>query len=315
MKKLMINLIILVPLIFINAKCISPQIGLSQKFSVVGKYRVGMAYGFDVNGNYVYMGTNDGLLILDISNIKSPVFAGKLDLGFIRDVKLVDGVVYLSGGGNGFFIVDVSNVKQPKLIGKYQDNGEIYGFAKSGPYAFLCDRKEGVKVIDISDPFNPRKISHWSNGGQYWEIEIRDNLAYVADIRDGLEIIDITNPMSLTLINTVPETKGACSIQINDEQICVGTLKGIFVLDIKDPRVPSLIMSTLTSQEVKEGFISKDLLLAGTGGVIAFDITNPKDPLQLAKWTMSGTHKVIYDGSYIYTALNRFYILKLDKNQ
>ncbi|MBZ5500572.1 MAG: hypothetical protein LAP85_29630 [Acidobacteriia bacterium] len=312
MKRTGINLTLLVLLTVTNSSCIDPTIGGDGRLSVVGRYRIDMAYGFDIKDNYAYLGTNDGLLVLDISKRESPAKVAELELGFIRDVGVIDGVAYLSGGTNGFIIVDISDAKQPKLLGRYRDQGEIYGFAKSGPYAYLCDRLEGLKVIDIKDPGNPKKIGQWSNGGQYWEISIRDQIAYVADMRDGLEIVEISDPTLPRLVATVPDTKGASSVHLVDEQLCLGSFNGIKTFDIKDPKAPRLVMSALGHQEVLEGYISKNLLFAGVDGVTVFDLTKPGEPIELAKWTIrGGVHGIIYDGHYIYTAKIGFYVLEL----
>jgi hypothetical protein len=171
---------------------------------------------------------------------------------------------------------------------------------------------EGLKVIDIKDLRNPRKNSQWSNGGQYWAIKIKDQIGYVADTRDGLEIVDISDPLSLSLIATIPNTEGASGVQLDDKQMCLGTLNGINLFDITNPRVPRLTMKTLSDREVRGGCVSKNLLCAGAGGIVVFDVTNPGEPIRLANWTITGgVHGIMYDGQYIYTAKMGFYILKL----
>jgi hypothetical protein len=72
------------------------------------------------------------------------------------------------------------------------------------------------------------------------------------------------------------------------------------------------MMSALGDQEVQAGRLSKHLLLAGAGGIVAFDISNPDQPVRLARWTIrGGVHEILYDGEYVYTAKKGFYILKL----
>ena len=314
MEKKIINLILLLSSLFIASRCLPPRIGGDGKLSIVGKNNIDIAYGFDIKNNYAFLGTNTGLLILDISNREKPLEVTELELGFIRKVTVIDRIVYLCGAGNGLIIVDVSDVKKPQVLGRYQDHGEIYGFAKSGSYAYICDRLEGIKVIDIQDPSHPKKISQWTNGGQYWEIEIRNDIAYVADVINGLELIDISDPNSLSLITTIPNTKGASSVQIEDKKICLGSHHGVKVFEIENPRAPQLIMSTLDDQEVLTGYLSKNLLFAGADGISVFDVTTPNKPIQLANWTITGgVHGIIYDGQYIYTAKLGFYILTIEK--
>ncbi len=314
MKKLSLPLVLLLSLFFIDMRCLPPRIGGDGKLSIVGKYNVDMAYGFDIKNNHVFLGTNRGLLILDISNREDPVRVTELELGFIIGVTVIDGIAYLCGGGNGFIIVDVSDVSTPKVLGTYRDQGEVYGFTRSDSYAYLCDRLEGLKVIDVQDPCHPGKISQWSNGGQYWDIQIKDHIAYVADVIDGLELIDISNPAAPRLMTTVPNTKGAVSIQLDGDNLCLGSHHGISVFDITDPEAPRLMLSMLGDQEVLEGCLSKNLLFAGSRGIIVFDIAKPNEPVRLATWTITGgVHGLLYDGQYIYTAKMGFYILKFQK--
>jgi hypothetical protein len=304
--------VIIAFLVCVHGRCNSQQTGGDGKLYVVGKYNIGMAYDFDIKNDYAYLGTNEGLLILDISKRDNPVKLSELKLGFIREVKVVDASAYLSGGANGFFIVDVSNAKQPKVLGEYRNGGEIYGSAKSGSYAYLCDRLKGIKVIDMEDPGGIKEIKQWSNGGQYWEIGIKDQIAFVADAINGLEIFDISDPTSPSLITIVPDTKGATSIMFNNDQLALGTLHGIKVYDIKNPKVPQLTISTFNDKEVSSADILNKIVFAGVDGVIGFKISEQKEIIQLGKWTIKGgVHGVIYDGHYIYTAKKGFYVLKL----
>jgi hypothetical protein len=312
MGKISLVYVIIASLFCINGSCSCIKDRGDWRLSTVGKYNVDMAYMFDISDNHAFLGTNRGLLILDISNRAKPVRVTELKLGFIRSVTVIGSIAYLGGGGNGFILVDVSDVRNPKVLGNYRDQGEVYGFARSGSYAYICDRLEGLKVIDVQDPLNPKKISQWSNGGQYWDIEIRDHIAYVADSKDGLELIDISDPSSLSLIATVPNSKGAESIQFNDKRICLGSFHGISVFDITDPEMPRLILSTLADSEVLEGCVSENLLFAGCGGIIVYDVSKPDEPVRLATWTLrGGVHGLLYDGQYIYTVKKGFYIMKL----
>jgi len=308
-------LIALLSLTFVNARCFPPRIGGDGNLSIVGRYNVDMAYGFDLKDEYAYLGTNRGLLILDIRDRTDPKRVAELAWGFVKSVVVIDRIAYLCGGGNGLLIVDVSDVTHPRILGSCLEGAEIYGFAKSGLYGFACDRKEGMKILDLQDPRHPKIIRAWTNGGGYWDIEIKDNIAYVADIRDGLELIDLSDPASPRLITTVPGTEGAVCVQLDGHHLCLGSDHGIKEYDVTQPLDPKLMMSALSDQEVLAGHLSNNLLLAGSDGIVAFDVANPDRLVRLARWTIrGGVHEILYDGEYVYTAKMGFYILKLKRS-
>jgi len=304
--------VVLLSLTMLAPRCVPPRIGGDGKLSLVGRYNIDMAYGFDIKDQYAYLGTNEGLCILDISDRGAPRRIGELEWGFVKSVTIIDRTAYLCGGENGLLIVDVAEAAHPHILGKCLEDGDIYGFAKSGTYAFVCDRKKGLQVLDIQDPFHPRRIGFWSNGGEYWDIEIKDDVAYVADLRNGLELIDLADPSSPRLIAAIPGTEGAACVQLDGQRLCLGSFHGIKEYDVTQKLEPKLLMSALSGQEVLAGRLSNHLLLAGAGGIIALNVGNPDQPVPLARWTIKGgVHEILTDGEYVYTAKIGFYILRL----
>ena len=115
--------------------------------TVVGHYdTAGHADGITVSGNYAYVADGrNGLVIVDVSNPKAPVFAGCYDTeGDAHGVFVSGNYAYVADGRNGLVIVDVSNKEAPVLVEYYDTEGDAYGLFVSGDYAYVADGGNGL---------------------------------------------------------------------------------------------------------------------------------------------------------------------------
>ncbi|MGB4850269.1 MAG: hypothetical protein WBP41_20255 [Saprospiraceae bacterium] len=109
--------------------------------------------------NNLFIGSNSGLLIYDISNRESPVFRSTFTHATACDPVAVSGntaYVTLRDGNacqgfvNQLDVIDVSNLDNPSLIKSYpMDNP--HGLSIVDNTLYLCEGKFGLKTFDISD--------------------------------------------------------------------------------------------------------------------------------------------------------------------
>lgn len=84
----------------------------------------------DIADNHAYLGGDDGLLVVDISNPTQPTEAGNYDLGEIdyTDIEVVNDYVYVTGWADeNMVMLDISNPALPVLV----DGVTIPGYAGS----------------------------------------------------------------------------------------------------------------------------------------------------------------------------------------
>ncbi|MEP6793199.1 MAG: hypothetical protein ABJB16_02650 [Saprospiraceae bacterium] len=109
--------------------------------------------------NNLFIGSNSGLLIYDISNPESPEFRSTFSHATACDPVAVSGntaYVTLRDGNacqgfvNQLDVIDVSNLNNPSLIKSYpMDNP--HGLSIVDNTLYLCEGKFGLKTFDISE--------------------------------------------------------------------------------------------------------------------------------------------------------------------
>ena len=145
---------------------------------ITGSYdTAGHAIGISVSGNYAYViegydlnvsfsgnyanvvDTDNGLLIVDISDPSSPVLKGSYRTAQeIKSVSVSGNYAYVAADNNfnnGLLIVDISNPSSPILKGAC--NGIRYAccVSVSGNYAYVTTDSDSLFIVDISDPSSP----------------------------------------------------------------------------------------------------------------------------------------------------------------
>lgn len=168
-----------------------------------------------VNGNYVYVTSNDNnkeLQIVNVTNKSSPTIAGSYNaqgnstgIGvFVSGTKLY--MTRKNSAQDQFLVLDISNPTNPSLLGSLSLGADGYGLVVSGNYAYVStnsNHKE-FQIIDISNPNSPiltgsADISGFAQSGVS-AVTVQGNYAYVGQGKD-LYIVDITTPSNPILKN------------------------------------------------------------------------------------------------------------------
>jgi len=113
---------------------------------------------FPMDGS-LFIGSNNGMLIYDISNPEAPAYRSTFSHATACDPVVVSeqvAYVTLRGGNNcnGFTnqldVLDVSNLDNPTLIRSYpMDNP--HGLSVVGNTLYLCEGSSGLKIFDVSN--------------------------------------------------------------------------------------------------------------------------------------------------------------------
>ncbi len=131
------------------------------------KNEVTMQWGietlFPMGGN-LFIGSNSGLLIYDISNPEQPTYVSTFAHATACDPVVVSGnTAYVTlrdgteclGFINQLDVVDVSNLSNPSLIRSYPMSNP-HGLSVVDQTLYLCEGTFGLKIFDVS---NPKTIS------------------------------------------------------------------------------------------------------------------------------------------------------------
>lgn len=161
--------------------------------------------------NKLYMGTQTGMLIYDLTNPASPSYIST----FVH-IKSCDPVVIegnyayvtlrtgtICNGENSLLVVDVSSPANPYLIKSYPMFNP-HGLGIDNKTLFVCDGDAGLKVYDATAPDEilQNQIAHFGDIKTYDVIPVNGLLMLIG--ADGLYQYDYSDPDSLQFISSIP---------------------------------------------------------------------------------------------------------------
>lgn len=181
--------------------------------TIVGSYIKGTPVcGVTIQGRHAYvavgclLGSDEGLHIVDVSNVSRPQRVGFCGVGGAEKVVVQGNYAYVAAGYGGLHIIDVSNPSRPAPIGVWKPAAPVYvrDVAVAGNYAYIAAAPSGnyrgaLWVIDIRIPTRPVDVfAHPTReatcvgtmGGKY----------VFVGTESGLYTFDISNPASSTLV-------------------------------------------------------------------------------------------------------------------
>jgi len=120
---------------------------------------------------YLLMGTQNGMLIYEISNDGTPAF-----ISSYQHVISCDPVVanteyaYVTlrasdcrqaavGAADLLEVIDIKEISNPQVVGSY-DMQAPRGLGLDGDVLFVCEGAAGIKVFSTEDPLNLQQINH-----------------------------------------------------------------------------------------------------------------------------------------------------------
>ena len=304
MKKLAL---LLISISFLQLSLVSTWAQEGYTLNLVGRLNTGITYDVHVEDDTAYITNNQGVDILDISDISNP---RKTSTIRINDgafgIYVEDDVAYIAGE-TGLTITNVSEPEHPKIIGSFYDGGVNRNVRVLGSYAYVTDYEDGLEILDISDLSNPEKIGCFSLTDAR-SVEIIDEIAYVTIPSAGLQVLNISDPADLKIIKSVQGTGSAESICVHDDRIYLGCYgEGIRVISITDPLNPRVLGDFSVDIREASGVHGNEGLLfvvdqTRGGDVILLDVSVPEGPQELARYQNLNAHDVFYDGNLVYVA-------------
>ncbi|MDY7080664.1 MAG: hypothetical protein SXV54_27600 [Chloroflexota bacterium] len=128
------------------------DIASPQNPTLVTSYTLSGLMTLNPAGNYVYAGTQDGLTVLDVSDLNDiqPVGVPFDTLNAVKSIDVADDIAYL-GCSNAAYALDVSNPISPTAI--WQHTGPAGGLDIQGitPFVLVADDDLGLSLHAVSD--------------------------------------------------------------------------------------------------------------------------------------------------------------------
>ena len=157
--------------------------------------------------NKLFIGSQTGMYIYDITNPNNPVEAGKFSHVQSCDPVIADetfAYVTLRSGtacqgfSNQMEVLKLNNLHDVQLVKTYP-LANPHGLSKDGDILFICDGKDGLKIYDAAN-VNDMKLIKQFKGIDTYDVIALNNIALVV-AKDGFYQYDYTNVKDIKLIS------------------------------------------------------------------------------------------------------------------
>jgi hypothetical protein len=282
-----------------------------KELPIVAGLGIGFTSDAAVDGNSLFTigGGKDGsLYAADISTPGKPKVVGKLPgLGHVRQIRVRNGIAYVTSREDGFFLIDVRRRERPVLLSHYDTIELATGLALSGQVAFIACRQCGVELIDISDPKRARHLST-IRVGEAQSVAARDGYLYagvwgtrelvVCDARDprhpvraGRADLDgfgdgVALQGRLCFVATGHHSRNPGSARPQPGQPGYGTGHGLEIFDISRPPEPRFLSRIKTPPRYRIFMDMWGVKVSGRyafvhdtyNGAFVIDVSDPERP-------------------------------------
>ena len=165
-----------------------------------------------IDGENLFIGTQTGMLIYNISEPSLPVYEAAYDHFQSCDPVIVkDKLAYvtLRAGNrcgnwqNVMEVIDLKNIKSPVLMKSYAMS-EPYGLGIDEKTLFVCDGQAGLKIYDATDPLriDMNMLKNYTNLKALDVIPYNNILIMIA--QDGIYQYDYANLQNIRLLSKIP---------------------------------------------------------------------------------------------------------------
>jgi hypothetical protein len=152
------------------------------------------ARGMAIEGAKLYIaGTEQGLVIVDISAPVNPVVLGNVTMGIAYNVFVVGSMAYLVTVEGALGIVDVSNASSPSVLGALVVGSRGTDVAVAGDIAYYACPDSGLVLVNVSSPSSPEIIKTQPSTQGAMDICIHEETLYLGCHGGGLKIFNISS--------------------------------------------------------------------------------------------------------------------------
>jgi hypothetical protein len=189
----------------------------------------------------------DGLAVVDINNINSPVLDTHVVVAASAEDVSIDGhYCYVADGVAGLRILDVTDPTRPSEIGAIDTTYEgmsSYAVAARDSFAYLTWSYPYFRSVDVSNPGSPRMAGAcYPPEGRPRDMALRDSFVYCAEDYQ-FQVVNVARPREPVVVGTCALPERSREVILSDTLAYVATLAGAVVVSIARPQNPYVIGS------------------------------------------------------------------------
>jgi len=290
----------------------------------------------EVAGHYAYIVEKpSGIRVIDIQNPELPravyhnqfYFENGDYQGVGEGISVIGDRLYvvdyrdLYGGENDFRIYNIGNPAQPDSLGIYTDLGTSpRGFKIKEDIAYIATGRR-ITILDIRDAENIELLNEFEGD---WHsahgMDLIGNYIYMGTMNTGLRILNIVNEDVPQIVGSLDTDGIAYSAKYHSGYIYLADdTCGLRIIDAGD--FSNLIevarysaYSDCIDVAIIENTAGSFAIALFDDEVIALDVNDPANPVEVGYYWTNDPHKLICRGDTIYVADrdNGLHILTLD---
>lgn len=259
-------------------------------------------FSLSLVGNHLFVGTAEGLLVLDVSTPSSPSLVATLALP--TSATVVSGnFLYVGTTDNRLVVLNISNPSAPIQVAQISLPDFPVNLRTSGSLLFIADDTAGLLTFGISNPSSPTLLSQYQPSSAIEDTAIDGDLALLAAAEGGLVVADMSNPATPLLVSQVRLDALSCfsvcydplavSVAINGGLAYLGstntTYARVFGFDYQTPAHPRFVSTTSYGNALDQAvldfaFYQTEMFVGGDlYGEADFeaDVTQPRNVINL----------------------------------
>jgi hypothetical protein len=157
-----------------------------------------------IAGNYAYVTTGHGLVIVSIDDPLNPKIVRAIHEPSLKHPRAI-AIQFRYGfivDDDGLKVVDVTIPDQARLVdGAFVPLSDARDVYLARTFAYVANGKEGIAILDVEQPEKPRLDQTYNGNGKLNDVrQVKIAMtnaslfAYVADGHNGLRIVQLTSP-------------------------------------------------------------------------------------------------------------------------
>lgn len=302
----------------------------NSNLSLIGSFNIQYgAASVIVRGDYAFVGGNNELLIINISNPETPILIGSYDTSLDpTDIKIIDNCIYITNV-NGLLIMNIINQNNITILGSCDTPGYAKKLFINNKHAFIADGAEGLQIINITNPQDPVLISNYKTPTYASGVSVVDNYAFVTYHYDdasklgsyGIEVINIADLKNPILTANYEPIDYPHDIYIvgNFAYVAEDTEGGLQIINISDP-LNLTHTGSCDTFGCSKGIFAVDnfaYIADGWGGLQIINISNPQSPTLAGSCDTPGyAYRIYVVDNYAYICDNEgFQIIEVKKEK
>jgi hypothetical protein len=248
-------------------------------------------YAVAVHGGYAYLGGNDWITVLDISDPADPRTNRFVSGDFVAKEMLVQGnSLFMAGYDSGLVVYSLVDASIPSYVTNVNPSGNGYfsGLALSGNTLCMTGGDDGLFVMDVSNPAAPVLQGSYKSGYNYEFIDVAmlDDFAYVAG-EDALFAIDLSNPGEPTYHSHVPVSNRLAAVACAKGFVYTAWSAFNIYSPVHGDTPPQFQNAYKALADINVMELYNDTLLASarmSAGMVQLCVTNPAAPRTLGRF-------------------------------